>query len=103
MPSHMAPRLVEIAPGDVIWDNMSMKWWERYLRIIIVVAIVVGLVFAWAVPVSFVTGLANLSDLETKWPHIFGFIGNISLHKTEAPILLHRIPFLVVIRSMHSS
>ncbi|QDS77332.1 hypothetical protein FKW77_005054 [Venturia effusa] len=77
MPSHMAPRLVEIAPGDVIWDNMSMKWWERYLRMILVVAIVAGLVLAWAVPVSFLTSLANLSDIRDRWPHIFGFIDDI--------------------------
>jgi calcium permeable stress-gated cation channel len=76
MPSHMAPRLVEIAPGDVIWDNMSMKWWERYLRMILVVAVVVGLILAWAIPVSFLTSLANLSDIRDRWPHIFGFIGN---------------------------
>ncbi|KAL9099279.1 MAG: hypothetical protein Q9163_005196 [Psora crenata] len=31
-PKHMAPRVVEISPGDVIWDNMSKKWWESYIR-----------------------------------------------------------------------
>ncbi|TID18836.1 DUF221-domain-containing protein [Venturia nashicola] len=77
MPSQMAPRIVEIAPGDVIWDNMSMKWWERYLRVILVVAIVVGLVLAWAIPVSFLTSLANLSDIRDRWPNIFGFIDKI--------------------------
>ncbi|KAE9971455.1 hypothetical protein EG328_005560 [Venturia inaequalis] len=77
MPSQMAPRIVEIAPGDVIWDNMSMKWWERYLRVILVFAIVVGLVLAWAVPVSFLTGLANLSQIQDRWPNIFGFIDDM--------------------------
>ncbi|KAL9639505.1 MAG: hypothetical protein Q9164_000892 [Protoblastenia rupestris] len=28
----MVPRVVEISPDDVIWDNMSMKWWETYIR-----------------------------------------------------------------------
>jgi hypothetical protein len=77
MPSHMAPRLVEIAPGDVIWDNMSMKWWERYLRMGFVIAVVVGLVIAWAIPVSFLTSLANLSSIQSRWPNTFGFIGNM--------------------------
>jgi hypothetical protein len=77
MPSHMAPRLVEIAPGDVIWDNMSVKWWERYLRMILVSAVVMGLVIAWAVPVSFLTSLANLANLQTRWPATFGFIGDM--------------------------
>lgn len=77
MPSHMAPRIVEIAPGDVIWDNMSMKWWERYLRMIFVFGVVCGLVIAWAVPVSFLTSLANLSDIQARWPNTFGFISNM--------------------------
>ena len=32
VPKQMAPRVVEISPDDVIWDNMSIRWWERYLR-----------------------------------------------------------------------
>ena len=25
-PNQMAPRVVEISPDDVLWDNMSIKW-----------------------------------------------------------------------------
>jgi hypothetical protein len=77
VPNHMAPRLVEIAPGDVIWDNLSIKWWERFLRIGIVIVVVCGLVIAWAVPVSAATSISNLSTLETKWPGVFGWIADI--------------------------
>ncbi|CAD0082176.1 unnamed protein product [Aureobasidium vineae] len=65
MPQHMTPRLVEISPTDVLWDNMSMKWWERYLRSGIVFAAVVGMLFLWA-PVVVVSGfLSTLNTLET--------------------------------------
>jgi hypothetical protein len=66
VPNHMAPRLVEIAPGDIIWDNLSIKWWERYLRIGIVTAVVVGLVIAWALPVSAATTISNLVTLQNS-------------------------------------
>ena len=35
-PKQMAPRVVEISPDDVIWDNMSKRWWESYIRTTIV-------------------------------------------------------------------
>jgi type II secretory pathway pseudopilin PulG len=65
MPQHMTPRLVEISPTDVLWDNMSMKWWERYLRGSIVFAAVIGMLFLWA-PVVTVSGfLSTLDTLKT--------------------------------------
>ena len=57
-PYRMTPRVVEISPDDVIWDNMAMKWWESYLRTAIVVLAIIGLVIGWAIPVTF-TGLLS--------------------------------------------
>ena len=64
-PSQMAPRLVEISPDDVIWDNMSIKWWESYLRVGIVLGIIAILIVFWAIPVSFTGLLANLDSLQS--------------------------------------
>ena len=61
IPNHMAPRLIEIAPDDVIWDNMSLTWLERYLRTFLVWVLIGGLVIGWAIPVSF-TGLLSQVD-----------------------------------------
>ncbi|EGE77717.1 DUF221 domain-containing protein [Blastomyces dermatitidis ATCC 18188] len=68
IPKQMAPRLVEISPDDVIWDNMSIKWWERYLRTFGVVIIVVAMVIGWAFPVAFTGLLSQLAYLEGKFP-----------------------------------
>jgi hypothetical protein len=76
VPNHMAPRLVEIAPGDVIWDNMSIRWWERFLRIGVVFALVSGLIIAWAVPVSFTSAVSNLTTLKDTWS-AFHWIGKL--------------------------
>ncbi|KAJ5663432.1 hypothetical protein N7507_004163 [Penicillium longicatenatum] len=64
LPKQMAPRIVEISPDDVIWDNMSMKWWERYLRTFSIVTIVCAMVVGWAFPVAFTGLLSQLSYLE---------------------------------------
>ena len=68
-PAHMAPRVVEISPDDVIWDNMSIRWWESYIRIGAVIVVIVGLVIGWAVPVTFTGLLSNLDYLrdQYKW------------------------------------
>lgn len=68
-PAHMAPRVVEISPDDVIWDNMSIRWWESYIRVGAVIVLIVGLVIGWAVPVTFTGLLSNLDYLrdQYKW------------------------------------
>lgn len=69
VPRHMSPRIVEISPTDVIWDNMSIKWWEEWLRSGIVITIVVGMCILWAIPVSATTLLGNIPQLvaQYKW------------------------------------
>jgi hypothetical protein len=79
-PAQMAPRAVEISPDDVIWDNMSIRWWESYIRTGAVIIIIVGMVIGWAIPVSFTGALSKLDELgdNYKWlewvkriPHVF--------------------------------
>ena len=67
LPKQMAPRSVEISPDDVIWDNMSIKWWERYLRAFGILVIVAGMVIGWAFPVAFTGLLSQLSYLEGRF------------------------------------
>jgi hypothetical protein len=64
LPKQMAPRVVEISPDDVIWDNMSIKWWERYLRTFGIITLVCAMVVGWAFPVAFTGLLSQLSYLE---------------------------------------
>ncbi|KAK4985660.1 hypothetical protein LTR50_005812 [Elasticomyces elasticus] len=63
IPQNMAPRVVEISPRDVVWDNMSIKWWERYLRTALVWAISVGLIILYAIPVSITSFIAKANQL----------------------------------------
>ncbi|KAL9106110.1 MAG: hypothetical protein Q9227_008810 [Pyrenula ochraceoflavens] len=67
IPKQMAPRLVEIAPSDVIWDNMSIPWWSRYIRTFFVLLIVAGMVILWAIPVAFTGALSQLHSLAGQY------------------------------------
>ncbi len=66
-PNQMAPRAIEISPDDVIWDNMSIKWWESYIRTGLVVVTIIGLVIGWAFPVTFTGLLSQISYLATNY------------------------------------
>ncbi|KAI9833116.1 MAG: hypothetical protein M1826_000483 [Phylliscum demangeonii] len=70
MPKHMAPRVVEISPDDVIWDNMAIRWWERYIRTGIVVTLIVGLLIAWCVPATFAGLLSQIKAITSIWPRL---------------------------------
>ena len=71
VPRHMSPRTVEIAPNDVVWDNMSISWWEAWLRLGIVIVFVAAMVVLWAFPVAWTASLAQISSLVNKysWLH----------------------------------
>lgn len=71
IPKQMAPRLVEIDPNDVIWDNMSVPWWSAYIRTGGVLAVVVAMIILWAFPVAFTSALSQLETAAKtfSWLH----------------------------------
>ncbi|GIZ46519.1 hypothetical protein CKM354_000964500 [Cercospora kikuchii] len=68
IPQQMAPRHVEIDPDDVVWDNLSMTWWERIIRTGIVLIACIGLIVLYAIPVVFTSLLNRVSDLTARFP-----------------------------------
>ncbi|PNS17283.1 hypothetical protein CAC42_6966 [Sphaceloma murrayae] len=67
LPQHMTPRLVEISPSDVIWSNMSIRWWERYVRTGLVIAACIGLIIFFAIPVGFTGLLSQVNVLGQRY------------------------------------
>ena len=67
MPNQMAPRMIEVSPGDVLWGNMSIRWWERYLRTGVVVSMFIGIIIGWAFPVTFTGLLSQVNYLTTTF------------------------------------
>jgi hypothetical protein len=73
VPKRMSPRMVEISPNDVIWENMAMKWWDRWARQAIVFAIVSGMIILWAIPVAWTASLSNIDALIRQYEWL-GFL-----------------------------
>lgn len=76
VPQHMAPRYLEVNPNDVIWHNMRLKWWERYIRFGIITAIVAGSIIGWAFPVAVVGALSNIAYLTSTY-HWLAWLNNV--------------------------
>ena len=76
IPRQMAPRTVEVNPNYVIWDNLTMKWWERYLRMLGVIVTIVALIIFWGIPVSFTGALSQVKTLTDELPWL-GWINKL--------------------------
>lgn len=63
IPRQMDPRTVEVNPNDVLWDNLTMSWWMRYVRMLSVIVLIVALIIFWGVPVSFTGALSQVKTL----------------------------------------
>lgn len=63
LPKHMSPRIIEISPRDVVWDNMALSWWQEWARTGAAVGFIVGMVLLWAIPVAFTASLSQLDEL----------------------------------------
>lgn len=61
---HMAPRYTGMTPGEIIWSNLRIKWWERVIRTVSTVSFVVALVVFWSFPVAAVGFISNLDNLK---------------------------------------
>ena len=101
LPQQMTPRIVEISPDDVLWDNMSMKWWERYIRTAAIALLIAGMIVLWAVPVAFSGSLSQLTALADKngfhWIHKIPRSGLSLLQGVLPPIILAVLFVLVPI------
>ncbi|KAI5308884.1 hypothetical protein KEM55_004628, partial [Ascosphaera atra] len=75
-PLQMAPRYIGLAPKDIIWSNLRIKWWELVLRQFGTLAFVAGLVIFWAIPVAVVGMISNVSYITKALPWL-GWINNM--------------------------
>ncbi|CAG8540172.1 15380_t:CDS:2 [Funneliformis mosseae] len=69
------PRLTDIAPDDIIWENLNLKNNQRIIRRFISLAIVIALVLLWIFPVTFVASISQLESLQ-KLPLLKNIIGS---------------------------
>ncbi|KYK59367.1 hypothetical protein DCS_00497 [Drechmeria coniospora] len=69
LPRQMFPRMNEISPRDIIWENMALNWWQEWVRSFIVVGTVIAMIFLWAIPVAWTAALGQLDKLiaDASW------------------------------------
>jgi len=76
-----------MTPGEVIWKNLRIKWWERVIRSLATTAMVTVLVIFWSIPVAFVGAISNVNALAHSYswlswllqipPVIFGVVSGL--------------------------
>ncbi|GAB1318961.1 Phm7-similarity to hyp1 [Madurella fahalii] len=80
IPKQMTPRMVEISPDDVIWDNMAISWWGEWARRIIVFVIVAAMVILWAFPVAWTASLSQIDALIREYSWLEFLASSQTLH-----------------------
>ena len=65
-PLHFQPKHIGVAPGDIFWPNMRMFWWEQLGRLAGSIALVIFVIIIWAIPVTFIGFISNLTYLTNK-------------------------------------
>ncbi|RWA03601.1 hypothetical protein EKO27_g11504 [Xylaria grammica] len=86
VPKHMTPRLVEISPNDVIWDNMAISWWSEWLRTAIAIGVVFGMIILWAFPVAFTGTISQLDSLVATFPWLGFLADNATVWKAATAV-----------------
>ena len=68
LPHSMVASQVQESSDSLIWEYISMTWWERYLRAFIVRGIIATLIVLCTVPVAFTGLLSQIIYLSTVFP-----------------------------------
>jgi hypothetical protein len=95
-----AMKYVEVAPEDVIWNNLVMNPYERRVRLVFSWSATIGLIIVWALPVAFVGFISNIHSLCTTY-HWLAWICTIptiiiSIVQGFLPAVLLAVLFMLV-------
>ncbi|CAM1503095.1 Fc.00g078710.m01.CDS01 [Cosmosporella sp. VM-42] len=61
---HMAPRYIGVKPSEVVWESLSIPWWQLIVRRYIVLGFITALIVFWAIPVGIVGIIAQVDTLK---------------------------------------
>ena len=67
---HMSPRVIGFTPGEIIWKNLRITWWERVVRNFLTIAAVCLTILFWSIPVAVVGSISNINSLTSKVPFL---------------------------------
>lgn len=72
----MSPRYIGVDPGQVVWSNLRIMWWERVIRNFVTIGFICALIIFWAIPVAAVGAISNINFLIQK-VHFLSFINDV--------------------------
>jgi hypothetical protein len=67
---HMSPRFAGMTPGEVIWNNLKIRWWERVIRGLVATALVVFIIIIWAPFIAVVGAISNINKIIETLPFL---------------------------------
>lgn len=59
----MAPRFLEVAPHEIIWPNMGVTSFGRFIRTCIAIVLFAAMLFLWGIPTTILGSLSQLGSL----------------------------------------
>lgn len=65
-PLHMSQRYIGVKPFEILWDALSMSWWQRIIRRFSIQAFICVLIIFWAIPSALVGSISNIEYLSEK-------------------------------------
>ncbi|KAL9579090.1 MAG: hypothetical protein Q9212_005312 [Teloschistes hypoglaucus] len=67
----MSPRFVEVAPHEIIWPNMDVTSFGRFVRTCIALVLFTAMLFLWGIPTTILGSLSQLGSLSytVSWLH----------------------------------
>lgn len=90
----MSPRFLEVAPHEIIWPNMGVTSWGRFIRTCSALVMFVAMLILWGIPTTFLGTLSQLGNLRATitwldwlklWPSwIISLIAGKSIGKWTA-------------------
>lgn len=69
-PFRLSPKYVGDSTSAVVWHNVGLKWWEGYIRSVLVMGSMTAIIVGWAAPVAFTGFLSQLRALTALLPSL---------------------------------
>ncbi|KAK2018114.1 DUF221-domain-containing protein [Colletotrichum eremochloae] len=99
----MTPKYIGIQPTEVIWKSLRVSWWQRVVRRYAVIAFIAALIIFWAIPVTLVGIISQVSYLETisfltwlkKIPDVIMGVVSGLLPSVALAILMSLVPVIM--------
>ena len=67
----MSPRFLEVAPHEIIWPNMDVTSFGRFLRTCFALLLFAAMLFLWGIPTTLLASVSQLDTLRStvSWLH----------------------------------